>query len=158
MGLFDIFKSRRQRESAIPPSQVEAIQKPTESEKVGQAFPTEQATQFNGQLDLGQMIGMFRDAAKSGQPQIAIGEAKAINAQGTDLGNQIREVMSQHGISENMHPGEAANVSDPQEMQKQIMDVLSQHGLDFSKLAGGNMKFTVDTGKVDAAPDTPDPS
>ncbi|CAN5511246.1 hypothetical protein BH10ACT11_BH10ACT11_08870 [soil metagenome] len=155
MGLFNKIKSRKERESALSPTEATEVQKPADSTPVGQMFPTEQPAQSAGQLDLGQMMGMFRDAAKSGNPQVAIGQAEVLNAQGTEMGDQIREVLKEHGIAANMQAGDAANITDPQEMQKQIMDVLSQNGIDVSKMMGGQSGFSVETGgDVDASPDS----
>lgn len=129
MGLFDLLKGRRSRESAIAPERAAEVQQPGESEPVGQMFPAEASAEPVAQLDIGQIFSLVTESLKSGSPQVVIGDAHAIQAHGTEMGEQIREVMAQHGISENVQPGEETQVTDPEELQRQIIDVLSHNGI-----------------------------
>lgn len=146
MGLFDMFKGRRSRESAISPEQAASVQQPQDVEPVGQMFPTEASSQGSsgGELDLGALFGMIGESLKSGNPQVVIGDAQAIQAQGTEMGDELREVMRRHGISESMDPNQPPNVTDPAAMQREIMEVLARKGLGFGAGAESSSPLTED--------------
>ena len=143
------FSWRRKKESAIPesstdsPAALGSFASPEGQAVVGQQVSGGMPAGFSAQgMDVGdafamlsQIGPMIQQAMASGNVQITQGEPQVINARGTELGEQIKQIMAQHGIDPEkgiVQPGAQANYM---EMQQQIMETLAQHGIDAN--AGG---------------------
>ena len=146
MGLFNFFSKRRERESAIPQADADAIVgKPkAEDAPVGQPIQGVGAPQGLGSLGVGQamdmgsmlgMLGMIKQAYQSGNVQISQGE-HVIDMRGTAQGKELRQqlmaAMAQAGIDPEQMPEGAQQVDASQYagLQQNLLDVLSQHGVD----------------------------
>jgi hypothetical protein len=146
------FSRRRKKESAIPQSSETALGsfakaegQPVVGQQVGGGMPGGANVQG---LDLGdafamlsQVGPMIQQAMASGNVQITQGEPTVINARGTELGEQIKGIMAQHGIDPDT--GQVNNQGDANtymEMQQQILQVLAQHGIDAN--APGSINVT----------------
>jgi hypothetical protein len=142
------FSRRRKKESAIPEategtalgSFAKADGQPVIGQQVGGGGP-----QFNmpgmdvtDTLSLLTQIGpMIQQAIASGNVQVTQGAPQVINARGTELGEQIKEIMRQHGIDP--ESGQVNGQGDPSsymQMQQQIMETLGQHGINTGWQAG----------------------
>ena len=153
MGLFDFFHNRRERESALPASQSPAepeSEPQSQSQSLGSfadpdgrqvvgrqvaggptAGPVEVANLGDAIEALTQIGPMFQRAMTEGSPQVTIGEANTIDLRGTELSEQIREIMRRHGIDP--ETGQADPDTDPSSyagMQQEILAALSGHGID----------------------------
>src|SRR3954454_21960317 len=134
MGLFDFFRGRRERESALSDGTQMSIGDPAKAEPgTGQA-------ELAGLGDLGQLgsLGeLIKQAASQGNVQVSQEPTEVVNlhGQGDELRNAILQTLSEHGID--AHKGEQVQVNDPA-VQQAIFKTLSQHGLDVSKLEGGS--------------------
>jgi hypothetical protein len=145
MGLFNFFKSRRDRESAIPQSDAdEIVGKFQQDTPVGQPVEGVGTAQPFGQLGGGQamdmgsmlgMLGMIKQAYQSGNVQISQGE-HVIDMRGAANGQELREqimaAMQQAGLDpEHMPDGtQQVDASQYAGLQQNLLDVLSQHGVD----------------------------
>lgn len=139
MGLFDFFKRRADRESAIPQSSIEDAQKPDDRpvpSPVGQQFDTVgQQPGFDGQLsslaDVTSVLGLVGKAMASGNIQVQQGDSQTIDLRGTDLGEEIREAMRRHGIDpEAAASGEQVDAGAYLAFQQELLEKLGQHGID----------------------------
>ena len=109
MGLFDYFRHRRERESAVPESR-EVSPPSTQVSPLADGGAAEAQKQMaDAGMDLGQIaqIGqMIAEAARSGNVQIQHGDPQAIEldaAQTIDLGGsglreEILGILEQHGV------------------------------------------------------------
>ena len=137
------FSWRRKKESAIPAS-TDTAALGSFAQAEGQAVVGRQvgggAPQFNMPgMDvtdtlalLGQIGPMIPQAIATGNAQISVGEPQVINARGTELGDQIKDIMRQHGIDPdsgqvNAQPGDTNTYL---QMQQQILQALARHGID----------------------------
>jgi hypothetical protein len=138
MGLFDFFRSRRERESALPDGSQVAIGEPagtgTEA-AIGQ-------TDLSALGDLGKLGGLgelIKQAASQGNLSVEVNEEPMqvmnLQGQGDGLRNAILETLRQHGID--AERGDQVQVTDPQ-LQQAIFKTLAQHGLDVSQMQGGS--------------------
>ena len=163
------FSNRRKRESAIPESaNPPALGSFASSE--GQPVIGQQVTggQSAG-TEIGQIPGMAEGLAaltqlgpmiqqamaqgnvtrnpdgsieiEGGNVHIEQGEAQTIDMRGTDLGNEIREIMSQHGIDPGSGLAEGVDADSMAGMQQQILQALAKHGID-PNAAGSSIDFT----------------
>lgn len=155
MGLFNFFSRRRERESAIPQSEVESITGKLEAEDapVGQPIQGVGSPQGVGAPGVGQamdigsvfgMLGMIKQAYESGNVQISHGDDHVIDMRGTADGQALREqimaAMEQAGIDPGGIPeGTQVDAAQYAGLQQNIMDVLAQNGVDVS----GGASFTV---------------
>ena len=137
MGFFDFFRSRRERESALPDGEQASIGDPAKVEASGSTGQTD----LSALGDLGQLGGLgelIKQAASQGHLNVQVNQepTKMMNlqGQGDELRNAILETLHQHGID--AHKGEAVNVTDPS-LQQAIFETLSQHGVDMTQLEGG---------------------
>jgi hypothetical protein len=148
MGMFNFFKSRRERESAIPSADAAEIIGKLESNQapVGQPIESPQAqpgidlSAFGvpggeGQPNIFQVMGMIKDAYSSGNIQVSQGQGQTIDlrgiADGQALREQILDAMKQHGIDPNgVSDGTQVNAADYEGLQQQIMQALTDHGVE----------------------------
>src|SRR4051794_32887655 len=141
--MFDFFKSRRAKESALPvSSEVEAPTKQLGSfasaegqEGVGKqvagapGFDVQGLNAADGLAMLSQLGPMIQQAMKTGNVQVSQMPPQVIDMRGTGLREEILGIMGQHGISTDGSSGESVNASDYGDMQKQIAEALEKHGV-----------------------------
>lgn len=130
MGLFDLFRSRRERESAVPGGMSSA-----ESGSVD-------LTEADGLGALGDAIGQ---ALNGGDANVTM-ESQVINlqGQGDELRNSILDTLKTHGID--AEKGQSVQIADPAVAQD-IFAALSKHGLNPAFMG-------VDAATYDAIPAT----
>ena len=136
------FSWRRKKESAIPAS--------TDSQALGSFASPDGQTVVGQQVGggtpafnmpgmdvtdtlalLGQIGPMIQQAIASGNAQISVGESQTIDMRGTDLGEQIKGIMAQHGIDPETGTANAPGDTNTYlQMQQQILQALAQHGID----------------------------
>ena len=146
MGLFDYFRRRRERESAVagldvgadPSQQVsssasggEASAKPADQQDLTAAI---EAGGFD-LAQLGQIGALITQAAREGNIQVHQGTPQEIDLRGTGLREEILGIMSTHGIDAEAGSGQQIDASEVPDMQEQILDALRQAGVDVP--AGG---------------------
>jgi hypothetical protein len=146
------FSRRRKRESAIPESTEAALGsfakaegQPVVGQQVGGGLPdgvTVQGMDAGDALAMLSQVGpMIQQAMASGNVQITQGEPQVINARGTELGEQLKAIMAQHGIDPDAGTVNAqGDTNSYMEMQQQIMQALAQHGVDPN--ASGSINVT----------------
>jgi hypothetical protein len=122
VGLFDFFKRRRERESAIPEAELDARE---QQPVVGQQI--EGAQQLPEGMDLSQLGSMIQSAIEQGNVTIEQGPSQTIDMRGTGLREEILGIMKDHGLDPDTS-GEV-NAGDYGDMQKQILEALSKHGV-----------------------------
>jgi hypothetical protein len=151
MGLFDFFKRRRERESAIPGGTPESLtrQLKGDGEPIGQpvrqAFPQSgQTFNLTGATDLTSMLAMMQQAFQSGNFQVTQGENQVIDLRGTGLRDEIIGALQQHGIDPDATPGAQINAGDVPGLQEQIMQALENAGVDVSQLGDGAGGITIE--------------
>jgi len=173
MGLGDLFRRRRERESAIPPSSTEmdaigSFAKGDDQPVIGQ--PVQGGGGFgslganlpgmSGDFNLTDLPGMFKSLKqlqemapeltamaqqaiaegnytqspdgsieiKAGDVNVTQEPAQTIDMRGTELGNEIREILRNHGIDPEGGAHGNIDASKMPEMQQQILDAMSRHG------------------------------
>ena len=137
------FSWRRKKESAIPESSADApalgsFANPDAETVVGQqvgggtpAFQMPGMDVGDTLALLGQIGPMIQQAIASGNAQISVGEPQTIDMRGTDLGEQIKGIMAQHGIDPETGTANApGDTNTYMQMQQQILQALAQHGID----------------------------
>jgi hypothetical protein len=145
MGMFDFFKSRKAKESAVPVSteiedQTKALgsfASPEGQPVVGTQVPgtpgfdVQGLNAADGLAMLSQLGPMIQQAMKTGNVQVTQGQPQVIDMRGTGLREEILGIMGQHGISTDGSgtQGGAVNAGDYGDMQKQIADALEKHGI-----------------------------
>ena len=147
------FSWRRKKESAIPQSSETALGSFANAE--GQPVVGQQVTGGGGPgplniqgMDTGDMFQMLtqlgpaiQQAIATGNVQVTQGEPTVINAQGTELGEQIKGIMAQHGIDpETGAVQQQGDANSYMQMQQQILQTLAQHGIDAN--APGSINVT----------------
>jgi hypothetical protein len=123
VGLFDFFKKRRERESAIPEAQLEGVDQPVVGQQV------QGAEQLPGGLDLSQLGPMIQSAIEQGNVTIEQGPSQTIDMRGSGLREEILGIMKQHGIDAEGGSQESINAGDYPDMQRQILEALAKHGV-----------------------------
>lgn len=134
MGFFDVFRSRRERESALPDGAQASIGEPTPPEDGGGGAEAD----LSALGDLGSLGELIKQAASHGHLDVEVNQepTKVMNlqGQGDELRNAILQTLHQHGID--AQKGEEVKVTDPS-LQQAIFQTLSQHGVDMSQIADG---------------------
>lgn len=141
MGVFGFLKRRRERESAIPPADLQAASTPPPAEPaepVGQMIDggDRQPISLNlgsGQPDVAAVVGMVGEALRSGQFQISQSESQVIDVRESGLREQIVEAMRQAGVDPDGNAGAEINAADYGDLQGQILQALSDHGVDLGE-------------------------
>ena len=150
MGLFDFFKRRRDRESAIPGGTPESLtrQLKGDGKPIGQAIPQAGQPQFDltAPMDLGAMLGLMQQAFQSGNVQFSQGENQVIDLRGSGLREEILGAMQQHGIDPDAADGSQINAADIPGLQEQIMQALQNAGVDVGQLGDGAGGITIEGG------------
>ena len=154
MRAMGFFSRRKQRESAIPESANEEAlgsfarseSQPVIGEQVGGGAPNidiQGMSGLDGLQTLMQLGPMIQQAIASGNVQISHGEPQTLDMRGTELGDEIRQIMSSHGIDPN---GASQNIDASAfgDMQQQILQALASHGID-PNASGSNVQFNIST-------------
>lgn len=136
MGIGDLFRRRRERESAVPermsadgaPAPAEPVPWAQDLDTVGQQIPTAGAGM---PLDMAQLGTSIQQAFASGNVQVQQMQPQVIDARGSGLRDEIFEIMKQHGIDPQSGATHDFDASKMPEMQAQIMAALGQHGIQF---------------------------
>jgi hypothetical protein len=136
VGIGDIFRRRRERESAVPkststggaPAPAEPVPWAKNLDTVGQQIPTAGAGM---PLDMAQLGTSIQRAFASGNGQVQQKQPQVIDARGSGLRDEIFEIMKQHGIDPQSGATHDFDASKMPEMQAQIMAALGQHGIQF---------------------------
>lgn len=163
------FSNRRKRESAIPESaDAQAPGSFTSSESQPVIGQQVSGSQF-GETDSGEIpetvqglaaltqLGPMIQQAMASQNftqnpdgslqingtyvQIEQGIPQTIDMRGTDLGAEIREIMSRHGIEPGAGLAPGVDPDSLTGMQQQILQALARHGID-PNAAGSSIDFT----------------
>jgi hypothetical protein len=145
MGMFDFFRSRKAKESAIPVSNeiedqskslgsfANAEGQPVVGSQVAgtPGFDIQGLNAADGLAMLSQLGPMIQQAIKTGNVQITQDAPQVIDMRGTGLREEILGIMGQHGISTDGSgtQGGAVNAGDYGDMQKQIAEALEKHGV-----------------------------
>lgn len=143
MGLFDYFRRRRERESAVP--SLEITPPSTQVQPLSGETDASQAVQAAGVdlAQLGQIGQMIAEAARSGNIQIQQGDSvqldgpQTIDLQGSGLRDEILGILDQHGIDPDPAAPQQIDASQMPEMQQQIMDAIARQGVDLSQFMPG---------------------
>ena len=109
----------------------------------GQVAGLEGLSGVDGLAMLAQLGPMIQKAMVEGNAQVSIGEPRSIDMRGTELGEQIREIMARHGIDAESATASGVDASAYGEMQKEILDALARAGIDHGA-AGSDVDFRVD--------------
>jgi hypothetical protein len=130
--LGDFFRRRRERESAIPA--------PSADPQALGSFASSEGQPVIGQQIGGGAPGMPADLGDL--PGILEGmQSQAIDMRGTELGDEIRAIMKQHGIDpEGGATGTQIDASAMPAMQQQIMEALGKYGID-PNASGSSLQF-----------------
>jgi hypothetical protein len=152
VGLFDFFKRRRERESAIPGSSPESLTRQLKGDgkpigqPVGQAFPQAgpQSVDLTAATDLAGVMAMMQQAFQTGEIQVTQGEKQVIDLRGSGLREQIMGALEQHGIDPEAAQGGQINASDVPGLQEQIMQALQDAGVDVGQLGNGAGEITIE--------------
>jgi hypothetical protein len=146
------FSNRRKRESAIPESSSDPALgsfassegQPVVGRQVGGGQPGGVQLEGLGAMDglalLTQLGPMIQQAMAQGNVHVEQGAAQTIDARGTELGDEIREIMSQHGIEPGGAVASGVDANSLAGMQQQILQALAKHGID-SNAAGSSIQF-----------------
>ena len=139
MGLFDFFRSRRERESALPDGSQMSIGEPAKTSAEGAVTGQPDLSEL-GDLDkLGGLGEMIQQAAAQGNLSVEVNEEPMqvmnLQSQGDELRKAILDTLRQHGIDADK--GDQVQVTDP-DVQQAIFTTLAQHGLDVDQMQGGS--------------------
>jgi hypothetical protein len=162
VGLFDFFRRRRERESAVQLDSPSAAlgasaggeTQPVVGSQVGGGTPQASIDlQGLGMMDglamLSQLGPMIQQAIEQGNVTVTQSGSQTIDARGTDLGEEIKGIMREHGIDpDGAQAGQSLNAADFQDMQQQILGALAKHGID-PGAAGSSVNFQIETSADD---------
>jgi septum formation topological specificity factor MinE len=141
VGLFDFFKRRRDRESAIPAPSTEVIrpsaQVQADQPVVGQQFDSAPAAGAGGGFDVSSLSGLagladaMKQAAAQRDAQVTQ-SSQTLDLRGTGLRDEIVEIMKRHGIDPESGAMQGAqfNAASMPAMQAEMLEVLKRHGID----------------------------
>ena len=153
--MFDFFRRRRERESALPGAAPDSITRRLKGDgepigqPVGQAFPQAGAqgldvSAFFNTNDLGGMLGAIGAAIQQGNFQVSQGESQTIDLRGTGVREEILEAMRSHGIDPDAADGAQIDASSMPGLQQQILQALSNHGVDLGSIDGAAIHIDAD--------------
>ena len=136
------FSRRRKREGAIPPASDEpeslgSFARSEDQPVVGKQVSGAEFTGFGdaagmagGLAALNQLGPMIQNAMESGNVQVSIDQPRQIDASGTGLGDEIKEIMRRHGIDPDGGQSASINAADYGGMQQEMLAALARHGID----------------------------
>ena len=138
MGIFNFFRNRRERESALggtsasidPASQVSPLG--GEVSPLAMQFDSS-VTEIHGLGDIGKVISQLHQLKEAGS-QVegqfqAQGQILDLRNSGTNARNEVMEVLKQHGVDP---AGGGGMPKDPMTLQRDIMAALQRSGIDLS--------------------------
>ena len=140
MAIFDFFRRRRERESAIPGGLPESFEFPPDEspglreEPVGRPFPQPGPQQINvtAPADLGSIFAMLQEAFQTGMPQISQTDDQVI-----DLSDYLRErildALRQHGIDPETTAASQIDAGAVPGLQDDILGALRDAGVDLGR-------------------------
>jgi hypothetical protein len=139
VGLFDFFRGRRRRESALEQAEAElgTFANPEDQQVVGRQVSGAPGA-VGAQVDLSQLGPMIQDAIDQGNVTIEQGPSQTIDMRGSGLREEIFQIMRQHGLDPEGGASVNVDAGDYGDMQKQIMEALSEHGVNFD---GGSVQI-----------------
>ena len=141
MGMFDFFKRRRDRESAV---HLPDTTTPADQPVVGSQVPGGGTVQG---LDLAEIGTAIQKAFADGNVTIEQGPTQTLDLRGTGLREEILGIMKEHGIDpEAGTAGQDINAGDYGNMQQQILAALAKHGVD-PNAAGSSVNLQVEPPK-----------
>jgi hypothetical protein len=154
VGLFDFFRRRRERESAIPRDSPESLTRQLKGdgepvgEPIGQAFSqaTPQSVDLTAATDLAGIMAMMQKAFQSGDIQVTQGESRVIDLRGSGLRDEIVGALEQYGIDPSASQGGEINAGDVPGLQEKIMQALQDAGVDVGQLGNGAGEITIEGG------------
>jgi septum formation topological specificity factor MinE len=139
VGLFDFFRRRRERESAIPsPStQVKPLSSQGDEPVVGQQFSSPASAGAAGGFDVSSLSGLagladaMKQTAAQGNTQVPQ-SSQTLDLRGTGLREEIVEIMKRHGIDPDSGAvqGTQVNAASMPAMQAEMLEALKRHGID----------------------------
>jgi hypothetical protein len=128
VGLFNLFRGRRDRERALPPPS--ASVEPPSAQVGDQPVVGQQVSGLGGPgFDLGTMLG--------GGMQVNQMPQSIDASQVEGLREEIMQIMRNHGIDPETGATGSIDASAMPQMQQEIMQALSRHGLDFGAGSAG---------------------
>jgi hypothetical protein len=139
VGLFDFFRGRRRRESALEQAEAElgTFANPEDQQVVGRQM-SQAPGAAGAQVDLSQLGSMIQGAIDRGDVTIEQGPSQTIDMRGSGLREEVFGIMRQHGIDPEGGTSMNVNAGDYGDMQKQIMEALSKHGVNID---GGSVEI-----------------
>jgi hypothetical protein len=171
MGMFDFFSRRRRRESAVQMPAGDATALGSFAASEGQPVVGGQigGGEFGGG-ELGELQGvpggaealaaltqlgpMIQQAIATGNVQVQVGEPQAIDMRNTGLGDEIREIMSRHGVdSESGSATQNIDAGGYGAMQQEILAALAKQGIGTEAPSGAD--FTLGSVQVEDAGEQP---
>lgn len=169
MGMFDFFSRRRRRESAVEMPGADAAALGSFAASEGQPVVGGQigGGEFGGG-DPGEVQGvpggaealaaltqlgpMIQQAITSGNVQVQVGEPQTIDMRNTGLGDELREIMSRHGIdSESGSANQSIDAGAYGAMQQEILAALAKQGIGTQAPSGAD--FTAGAVRIEDADD-----
>ena len=154
MGLFDFFRNRREKESALQlsdPSETlgsfaksdEVIGKQVEGGSPQGAIDLQGLGLTDGLEMLSEIGPMIQKAIAEGNVTIEQGPTQTLDMRGTGLREEILGIMKEHGIdAEAQQAGQNIDASAYGAMQQQILQALAKHGID-AGASGTSFNFQV---------------
>jgi hypothetical protein len=138
VGLGDLFRRRRERESAIPPSA-------TESQALG-SFASGERQPVVGQQIGGGAPGMpanLTDLPGMLESMQSLDAPQTIDMRGSGLREEILGIMQQHGLDPESMSGQQVDASAMPAMQQQILEALGKYGID-PNASGSSIQFGIE--------------
>jgi len=141
VAIFDFFRRRRERESAIPGGLPESFEFPPDEspglreEPVGRPFSQAGPQQINvtAPAELGSIFAMVQEAFKTGMPQISQTDDQVIDLSGSDLRERILDALRQHGIDPETTAASQIDAGAVPGLQDDILGALKDAGVDLGR-------------------------
>ena len=153
MGLGDLFRRRKERESAIPPSSTDAEAlgsfassegQPVVGQQIGGGAPGMPANlgELPGMLESMQALSSLGPMIQQAMAQGNVTQeaAQTIDIRGSERGEEIRDIMRRHGIDPDGGATGQIDASAMPAMQQQILEALGKHGID-PNASGSSLRF-----------------
>jgi hypothetical protein len=156
VGLFDFFKNRRVKESAVhaedPPEALGSFAKSEGQPVVGKqvaggdpqgAVNLEGLGLTDGLAMLSQLGPMIQKAMAEGNVTVEQGPTQTIDMRGTGLREEMLGIMKQHGIDPEAQTAQNVDAGAYGDMQKQLLEALAKRGID-PNAAGSSLNFQIE--------------
>lgn len=132
MGLFDFFRRRRDKESAIPePGSSDFQQQVADSELPGSSGTTEAPGGWAsvGDASSTQDLAHRLAAQFGGNVELEQGASRSIDLRGTGAREEIVELLKKRGIDPDSESGQQIDAGSIPGLQEEILEVLKRRGL-----------------------------